>query len=401
MFDSLSQMMQQGGQQQPIQQPQRQQPLIQHDAMGLAGMLILGGMKPQDAYVQGAKMAREEEYSQYERQKQQAEQMQRQQYSQLADYVRNNPNVSNQELAGAAMQLGVNPANIPAFLGALGAEDKVVQDSVYGPTIFRKHAGSIERDGQQQINTNPNMDTSTTANGINTPPPLVNRVEAREKYKSDLRKDERKEKENAEYNKELAESSSNATDLLEQLDTMKQLIPNVFTAPFAESKYSFNKTLGINPEKTADYELFKKYYSDMVFDLLSTQKGVQTNEDRKEMAKTKPGPENTEEGNMAIAKSMEAMLTRRLEHNIAVSEYMKQGGSKTEFEKIWRTYAKKHPLLSKDKKGILQINENNLYNWRKEIFGQEMGETQEEPTLKTQPLSDEELISIFKNRKRK
>jgi hypothetical protein len=30
-----------------------------------------------------------------------------------------------------------------------------------------------------------------------------------------------------------------------------------------------------------------------------------------------------------------------------------------------------------------------------------MGETQEEPTLKTQPLSDEELISIFKNRKRK
>jgi hypothetical protein len=81
MFDNLAQMMQ--PQQSGMQQPQGQMPMQRADPIANAGMLIMSGMLPRDAYVQGARMAREQEVGEIERQKQQVQQMQQLQLAQL------------------------------------------------------------------------------------------------------------------------------------------------------------------------------------------------------------------------------------------------------------------------------------------------------------------------------
>jgi hypothetical protein len=157
MFENLAQMMQQP----QVGMPQGQMPMQRPDAIANAGMLIMSGMLPKEAYVQGARMAREQEMGLIAQQKQAAAQNERMQYNQLADYLRQNPNASNQELAAMGLQLGVNPVNLPAFLGALGTQEQVVEDKLYGgpPQIFTKTAGVYKRPDMQSP-----RETSTSKN---------------------------------------------------------------------------------------------------------------------------------------------------------------------------------------------------------------------------------------------
>jgi len=130
----------------------------QSNTAGIAGQLIASGVMPRDAYVQAAQIAHGQEQTNIERQKQEIEQMQKHQYSQLADYVRSNPNASNQEIAAAALQMGVNPANVPAFVNTLGTQERIIEDKLRGggPTIYSTRAKSFtgSRPAVEGVDTN-------------------------------------------------------------------------------------------------------------------------------------------------------------------------------------------------------------------------------------------------------
>jgi len=141
MFDSLGELWNQNQQQLAAEGVRPGQA----NTSGIAGQLIASGMAPQDAYVQAAKIFREQEIGNIEKQKQQIKQTEEHKFRELADYIRSNPNATNQEITARALEAGGGFANIPAFVNTIGTQEKLVEDKLRGggPTIYSSRAGQF------------------------------------------------------------------------------------------------------------------------------------------------------------------------------------------------------------------------------------------------------------------
>jgi hypothetical protein len=360
----------------------------QQGQAGIFGTLIASGVMPRDAYVQAAKMTRDQEVANMDRQKQEQAQEQQHQFRQLADYVRSNPNVSNQELAGAAIQFGVDPRYVPAFLGALGAEDKVIQDVEHGPQIFRKHAGRIT--GQDQQNESMALDTNnpamgTTQNGglgAQVPPKMtvqpssmLGRSAAKIEYKSAKNKEEREAKESAEYTKKIQAEGRGALDVVEDANQIEQLIPQLFTGKYSGNKLETARFLGTNKESVEAQDLFNGRVSSLLEDLEAQKVGGRaTDAAAKLILSAKPKETNDTEANLSIIRGIKARAEGQAERTEAYNMWVERGGDPKKFEQKWFEYERKHPFIKIGKNGRLSVNDENLIKWRKELFGEEIGE---------------------------
>lgn len=397
MFDNLAQMMQpqQGG----MQQSQEQMPMQRADPIANAGMLIMSGMLPRDAYVQGAKMAREQEVGEIERQKQQQAQMQQHQFRQLADYVRSNPNATNQEIAGAALQMGVNPANVPAFVNTIGTQEKLVEDRARGgaPTIYEKRAGvhtgtrpamsgvptnvgGVPTQGQGATNVQaqglPNMGLTpgemseeqalrlaqAPVQGNNSP---QNQQESEERetadefldysLKTNPPKSEVPFKEVALHNqktfdkfkeKNITQKLGAARDMNEGLNKLleaSEKFQTGFAGDFRLGAQQLGEYLGItDPESVAAGELIRKVSAKIVLDFAKQMGGgVVSDKDIKFLKEMVPTLSNTPEGNRQIVEYFKRLTNVSEAYATAAEKYYDTYGNLNGFEGTFNKFYKK------------------------------------------------------------
>lgn len=118
MFDSLSNFLAQN--QQRLEQEGVRPG--QMNAAGTAGLLMASGMMPQDAYVQAARMTREQEMANLEKQKYEQQQQQALQLAQLlqgGEGAGNFDQMSPQQKIGMMLQSGVRPEAAAAMVQAM------------------------------------------------------------------------------------------------------------------------------------------------------------------------------------------------------------------------------------------------------------------------------------------
>jgi len=398
MFDSLSNVLQQ----QPQGSAEQGYQLEQMNTAGIAGKLIAFGMQPKDAYVQAAQLSRQQEMGNIERQKQQTEQQQRFQFSQLADFVRSNPNVSNQELAAAALHLGVNPANVPAFVGTLGTQERIIEDKLRGqaPTIFTNRAGTFtgqrSADGAQlPIG---NMNGMPSQPDIQSVPPPNMGAPAREMTEEQalqlamapaqpalaeqaLQNEERditddfidfankyRPKKNEvptlsmneihqrNFDKFREKKIDPALEAARNMDLhLNEILDasQIFrTGALGEQRLAakqIGEYLGIaNPQEVAAGELIRKASAKMVLDFAKQMPGVISDKDIKFLKEMVPTLSTTPEGNQQIIEYFKRLNDVSGEYAMAAERYFRERGNMNDFQSTFHKYYAKQPLFAKE-----------------------------------------------------
>lgn len=401
MFDSLQQMLNpQMDEQMQRGYVQQSHPQAQQSAVGLAGMLIASGMLPQDAYIQGARMHREQEISNIEKQKQQQMQNERMQFTQLADWLQQNPNANNRDIVAQSVRLGVNPQNIASWLGSIGTQEQIVNDPLHGPQIFRKNAGVYEPRGagivnaaenaspaprmsrelaNQEPGSNSEMRTQVEEDsrmGMEKP---LNRVEAAAKYKSNLKQEESKGKDTQEWRKNITKQAAAAGNILKNVEIAERAIPKMYSGTGANAKYELSKATGVNKKAVVATEIFDKTVAQIIRDMESSQAQRVTDTARDLIIATKPQLENSKEGNISVAKAIKTHAMLQKERAEAADKWIKQGGNEHEFEILWNQFEEKYPsIMLNEETGLLDSNESNTKKWKDFIFGGKKEETPEE-----------------------
>ena len=371
-----------------MMQPQQglEQQGVPETPTSLAGLLIMSGVTPQDAYVQGAQMFREQEHARIEQYKQQQKQNERMQFTQLADYLKQNPTASNQELAAAGLQMGVNPANLPAFLGALGTEEKIIEDKLrgQGPQIFTKKAGVYSR--------NPPISNPMTPNASQFEPRLapeeMSEIEALNIAKTPVKPttpkmkastDEfvsfadnfrpnstetptlkTKEIDQKNYHKFKETSIEPILKASEELDTHLGEITDAskkFKTGFAADKrlaaQKLGNYLGIdNAEEVAAGELIEKASAKMVLDFAKLMKGVVSDKDIAFLQKMVPTLMASPEGNKQIIKYFKRLNTHNRKYANAASRYYSDRKHINDFAEIYDEYTQSTPIFAEEIEGV-------------------------------------------------
>lgn len=121
----------------------------QMNAAGMAGYLMSTGMMPQDAYIQAARMTREQEMSNLERQKYEQQQQQALQLAQMlqgGDASGNFDQMSPQQKMGMMIQSGVRPEAAAAMAQAMTPNP--LQNTFKGAGGMLYQAGTNPETGQ-------------------------------------------------------------------------------------------------------------------------------------------------------------------------------------------------------------------------------------------------------------
>lgn len=97
----------------------------------------------------------------------------------------------------------------------------------------------------------------------------------------------------------------------------------------------------------SDVEKFNAVAEKQVLNVMSSQKGPQTDQDAARIKKTVAGTENTKEANAFILDSMEAIANRKIEQQAFWDSYLESNdGSLKGVQLAWNKYKKETPMVS-------------------------------------------------------
>ena len=393
----MQQFQQHGGQ--PMQQE------VPETATSLAGLLIMSGVLPKDAYVQGAKMFHEQENARIQQHKQQVKQNEKMQFMQLADYIRNNPNASNQEIAARALESGGGFANIPAFVNMVGTQEQIINDAYNGPTIFRKNAGVYEQPGGNLPSGNGGQNLSPDANAFNgIIPPVnsttnatMNRKEGLAKFKSDLKKSELNHKATEEWREEITSGAKAGAEVVKNAGILRRAIPKMYSGSFADTKYGLSKASGADEKAIAATEIFDKMTAQVIRDLESSKSQRVTDSARDLIIATKPQRTNSEKGNISVVNALDAYGMLEQERAKAAEEWAEKGGDRHKFEILWNQFQEQYPSISlNEDTGMLDVHKENIKKWRKVLFGESNEDTLSDQRTPDMNADQELLDNNFK-----
>lgn len=366
MFDSLSNFFAQN------QQRLEQEGIRpgQMNAAGTAGLLMASGMMPQDAYVQAARMTREQEMANLEKQKYEQQQLQLQTAAQIL-----------QNGGGLADMLAAGISN-PAILGAIPQPQWVGDATLPGGGRFitagaqggmgapSQGGQQMQMGGQEDIQSMPQWDMQPRKIGYNDG--LQGDSPAERQAAIDIKK--RRAEETDKWQQRINEQAKSASNVVTNIGRVKEAIPKMFTGTGASAKYELNKALGINKSATVATEKFNSAVSQVIDDLQSQKtKGV-TDAGRDLIIATKPQLEGTPKGSMSIANAIEAHAKGQTERAKAADEWLRAGGDPRGFDVKWLEFEETYPFITENEKtGLLDVHESNIQKWRDVLFGGESG----------------------------
>lgn len=371
------------------------------DTMSLASLLRLQGVNPREAYVVAAQMNQKRAINQQKTAKMQQEQLMKLKRQEALNMLGSLAQQGNTQGIQEILYSGAfSPQEIATLTEQLSPQEKesVAFNPVTGESVLKKSRGGkvtgyslVDYDNFGNFDTPNQMQGMPKAGGVFAQPQMQQQgfampqgMEQNEPYytpkeRMEMRREEAAEKKeiNKENRKQLGEVSKVAVDAqkkLSKLDTIEKVIDKMPSGFGAGVKYVGGKIL--NTEGAKNYERFEQATNELVLEISQNQKGAQSDRDMEIIGKTKPFASNTPEGNKAITKSLRALYLREIEYSQALNEWVKKGGNISDFNAKWASYANANPVLEENNKGALKINQNNLRNWKKELFTTKQNTTQ-------------------------
>jgi hypothetical protein len=356
----------------------------QMNTAGIAGQLMASGVPAKDAYVQAAKIFRDQEKTNLERNKQENKQQQLATASQIL------------QQGGGLADLLAAGVDHPAILGALPQSQWVPnkghpEGGEYKTPPVRGMQG-MGGGGMQQPQNNMTMDNQS----LNMAPPQQNREPRYDEFdtselgkKAELAVKTRRIQEADEYVRKTNDQARNARATVHTADQLEAIIPHLFSGKGLdpETKERWANALGINPDEVNASQIFTGEVSNIIGEIERQVKdGRSTDAAAQIIIDAKPKKGNTEEANLSLIRGIKARGIALDEKAEALTKWADAGRDPNKFEQTWAAYERKNPYLSLDKKGHVKVNESNISKWRKVIFGEEIGEVNdahraaEEPT---------------------
>jgi hypothetical protein len=341
-------------------------------------------MMPQDAYVQAAKIFREQENTNIQSQKQDIRMQQAHTASQIL-----------QKGGGLADILAAGISD-PGILGALPQPQWVSNPHEPGGGSFKNPGlrgpagpsgqGNMQpSQGTQNSMINPQQAPEQNMNMGNRMPaptvPFSNNTPAEQQANIDVQK--RRVEETDKWMKDLSDQANAASNVITNIGRVKKAIPKMFTGTGANTKYQASKAIGVFGEATEATEKFESAVSQVIENLQNQQKRGVTDSGRDLIIATKPHLEHTEKGSMSISNAIDAHAKGQLQKAKAAQEWLKAGGTKDEFDLKWREFEEANPFITENpKNGLLEVHEENIHKWKDAIFGHKANESKENPFLK-------------------
>ena len=160
----------------------------------------------------------------------------------------------------------------------------------------------------------------------------------------------------------VADTASMGLDKINNMLDLTDKFHQGFGADVA--KYANKLTPGANVEA----EEFEAAATEYTLALNQLLKGPTSDKDILLLKLGSPEINKGEKTNKNILNAAGAVFTRQKEELFAADEWAKQHkGSLDDFKIAWLKYKNNNPLLSRDKNGLLKINEKNIGNWKQKL----------------------------------
>lgn len=167
----------------------------------------------------------------------------------------------------------------------------------------------------------------------------------------------------------IAEDSAAAIDTLQSLDTLDAI--DVKTGAGEDWKLGFRQfgesinnifgaDLPIDEQAITNAEAFNAASGKMLLNVMSTQKGPQTDQDRAFIATTLPRLGNTEDARRFITNGLRANAFRKLEKEEFINRYLdeNEGARVSKAEREWRSFLRETPMVAPPGTLIDDVNPN-------------------------------------------
>lgn len=138
---------------------------------------------------------------------------------------------------------------------------------------------------------------------------------------------------------------------------------------------------GVDP---ANVQAFNAVSGKLVLDVMSTQKGPQTDKDQERIAKTIPSIKNEESANKFILGSLRALNLRRIEQANFWESYLEKNGTLTGVQRAWFDFKRNTPMLSDQVKNADSGLPMFFHEFQKQVRERNPG------------VSDEQIISAWR-----
>jgi hypothetical protein len=360
----------------------------QMNTAGIAGQLIASGMLPKDAYVQAAKVFRDQENTNLQSQKQEVRMQQAHTASQIL-----------QKGGGLAEMLAAGISD-PGILGALPQPQWIPnKGDPNGGRFVTPGMGSQAQNVGAGMGSAPSMGApamGTMQNGglgMQVPQETgYDQFDTSELGIKEATKLKGKRAEKAdEYVQKVRDEGQGAIDVVNTADELEKLIPQLFTGDYSAGKLKASRLAGINKESVEAQDTFNGRVNTLVEDLEALKKdGRATDAAAKLIIGAKPKETNDTE---AIIRAIKARAEGQKERTEALQMWLDRGGDPKKFEHEWFRYENKNPFIKIGKNGRLSVNEDNLVKWRKILFGEEIGEvSREERNIDSAEVDQKERI---------
>lgn len=368
----------------------------QMNTAGIAGQLIASGMMPKDAYVQAAKVFRDQENTNLQSQKQEVRQQQMHTAAQIL-----------QQGGGLAEMLAAGVSD-PAILGALpqpqwipnkgspeggrfvtpGAGGQANAMGMQGnmplsaPSMGAPAMGTMQNGGLgMQVPQETGYDQFDTSElGIKE----ATKLKGKRAGKAD------------EYVEKVNDQAEKARAVVHTADQLEALIPQLFSAEYLnpEMKEKISNTLGVNKEQVIANQTFTGEVSNIIGEIERQVKdGRATDAAAQIIIDAKPKKGNAPEANLSLVRGIKARGLALDEKSEALAKWVENGRDPMKFKQTWAAYERKNPILTLNKNGTVKVNEANLSKWRKALFGEEIGEvSREERNIDSAEVDQKERI---------
>jgi hypothetical protein len=147
----------------------------------------------------------------------------------------------------------------------------------------------------------------------------------------------------------ITERAIAAEDRLGQISQMRNI--DIDTNPGEAMKNQFREFgamlgLPVDMSKITDVQSFAGLSGKMVLDIMATQKGPQTDNDRKAIAKTTASVNNTPDANEFLLDSMEALALRQIEMDSFYQGWIDNEGTLKGAKRAWGLFKNSTPMVS-------------------------------------------------------
>lgn len=143
-----------------------------------------------------------------------------------------------------------------------------------------------------------------------------------------------------------ATSTISSLDILENID-----VETGSLEPAKQAVASVAESFGINADGLANIsagEAFNAESKKLVLKIMATQKGPQTDTDRREIEKTIANLKNTKAGNQFIINSTRALAERAMEQRDFYNNYLDENETTKGANKAWNDFKRNTPLVSRN-----------------------------------------------------